>query len=109
MVLPRQALVATLNTAVALPEMNGAAMAVAEDLDFDMPHFGEESLQVYLCLAKGRLGFGGRLFKAGYKFSRARRNAHAASPAAPGRLEQQGKADLVGKRFGIQRTGEPRL
>ena len=53
-------LVAALQRAVALAEMDGLALAVAEDLDFDMARLLEIFLEIDRVVAEGRLGFGAR-------------------------------------------------
>ena len=53
-------LVAALQRAVALAQMDGVALAVAEHLEFDVARLGEILLQIDAVVAEGGLGLGAR-------------------------------------------------
>jgi hypothetical protein len=57
-------LVAPLERAVALAQMDRVALAVAEDLDLDVPRRGEVLLDVDLVVAEGGLGLDRAVWKA---------------------------------------------
>ena len=77
-------LVAALQRAIAVAEMNGLAVAVAQNLDFDMARLFEIFFKIDRVVAKGRLGLGPRRFERRGKLLRGAGNFHAA-PAAAGR------------------------
>jgi len=90
--------VAALQRAVALAEMDGTALAVAEHLDLDMARALEIFFQVDGVVAEGRLGLGAGGRQRGGEFVLAVRDLHAAAAAAGGGLDQDRKADLAGDR-----------
>ncbi len=54
-----------LDAAVAFPEVAGIAVAVAEDLDLDVPDLAEEALKIHIAPPERRLRFGDRLWELG--------------------------------------------
>src|SRR5713226_5779609 len=89
-------LVAALQRAVALAEMNGAAAAVAEHLDFNVARRFEILLKIDRIVAECRLRFGAGGRERSRKIGLAASDLHAA-PAAAGRgLHQHREADLAG-------------
>src|SRR5207248_9278079 len=86
-------LMAPLQRAVALAEMNGPAAAISHDLDFDMTRAGEVFLEIDITIAERRLRFrlGGlnRVFKLAF----AMRDLHATTAAAGCRLDERRIAD----------------
>ncbi len=76
--------------------MDGAAVAVAEDLDLDVAGLGEVLLEVERVVAES-----GRRFTAGgsdraRQFARSAHDLHAAAAAAGRRLDQHRVADVAG-------------
>ena len=90
-------LVAALQRAVALAEMDGAAMAVAEHLDLDVARPLEVFLEIDRVVAEGGLRFGPRGGERVRQFVGGLRDLHAA-PAAAGRcLDQHREADRLAR------------
>ena len=89
-------LMAPLQGAVALAEMDRIALAVAENLDLDVARLGEIFLDVDLVVAEGGLGFGARRRRARAEVGRRVRDLHAASAAAGRRLDQHREAHRLG-------------
>ncbi len=89
-------LVAALQRAIALAEMDGLALAVAQHLDFDVARLLQIFLDIDGVVAEGGLGFAARGRQRGGKFGRAARDLHAAPAAAGGSLDQHRIADLAG-------------
>ena len=87
-------LVPALQRAIALAQMDGMALAVAEDLKLDMARLLEIFLKVDGIVAEGgpRLGTGGR--ESVREVGRRLRNLHAAAAAAGGCLDQHRIADF---------------
>ena len=90
-------LVAPLDRAVALAEVDAVALAVEQDLDLDVPGAFEESLEDQsvvveggLCLASG----GGEVRREAVGEAN---RAHALAAATGRRLDQQGIADALGR------------
>ena len=84
--------------------MQNVAVAVAQDLDFDMPGAAHEALDENGIVAEGGSGFAARLFQPAFEIGRLIDYAHAAAAAAEGRLDDQREADLrrhLGRLFGI--------
>ncbi len=94
-------LVAPLGRAVALVEVHGVAVLVAQHLHLDVARGFEELLDVDGAVAEGRLGLGGRGLHARAERGLVVDDAHA-SPAAAGRgLHDDRVADLVGEFDGL--------
>ncbi len=89
-------LVAALQRAVALAEMHGPALAVAEHLHLDMARAREIFLQIDGVVAEGFSGFGARHRHRALKIGDALRHLHAAPAAAGDRLDQHRIADVGG-------------
>src|SRR5262249_50964247 len=89
-------LVAALQRAVALAQVNRLALAVAKDLDFDMTRSLEIFLDVDGIVTEGGLGFGACRRQSEGKFARIARDFHAAATAAGRRLDQNGIPDVAG-------------
>ncbi len=88
-------LVPALQRAVALAEVDGVALAVAEHLDFDVARPREIFLEVDGVVAEGGLGLGARSCKRLRQTLGRLSDLHAASTAAGGRLDQHRKADRL--------------
>ena len=89
-------LVAALDRAFALAEIDHIAVLVAEHLDFDVAGIDDEFLDEDAIVAEGRFGLGlGELESLGH-FGLRMRDPHALAAAAGGRLDHHGIADLVG-------------
>ena len=87
-------LVAALQRAVALAEMDGVALAVAEHLDLDVARTRQIFLQIDRIVAERGLGLGAR---GGERLGQSLRrlgDLHAAAAAAGRRLDQHREADL---------------
>ena len=89
-------LVAALQRAVALAEMDGVAAAVAQHLDLDVARALQIFFQIDRVVAERGLGLGAGGGERGRKLVLEMRDLHAAAAAAGGRLHQHRKADLAG-------------
>ena len=89
-------LVAPLDRAFALAEMDDIAVLVAEHLDLDMPRLLDIFLDEHAVVAEARLGLGLRRVEAFLHLLAAIGDAHALAAAAGGRLDHHRIADLVG-------------
>ena len=87
-------LVTALERAVALAEMDGVALAVAQHLDFDVAGLFEVFLDIDCVVAEGGFRLGSRRLKGVNEVRLGPRHLHAASAAAGGRLDDDGIADL---------------
>ena len=90
-------LVAALQRAVALAEMDGAALAVAQHLDLDVAGTLEILLEIDGVVTECGLGLGARGRERHREISFAVRDLHAAPAATGRRLHQHGKADAGGR------------
>ena len=91
-----QLLVPALNRALALAHVDDGAVRVAEQLDLDVARRRQVLLEVDRRVAEGTLGFGARDQDRVGEVLRVARDAHAAPPAARGRLDDDRVADLLG-------------
>ncbi len=89
-------LVAALDGAVALVEVEQRAVLVAEDLHLDMPRLEDQLLQIALAVAEGGLGLRAALADLRLQLVRPVDGPHPAPAPAPGRLEHQRVAHLLG-------------
>ena len=99
-------LVAALQRAVALAEVDGTALAVAEDLDLDVARGGEVLLEVDLVVAEGGLGLGAGGLERRLHFVGVARELHAAAAAAGGRLDDDRVAEGLGDLAGLVEGGD---
>ncbi len=90
-------LVAALDRAVALEEMDHITMRVTQNLALDVAGALDELFQIDFVLAEGGLGFTLAFVHFTQQLLGSRSRAHAATAAAPGRLEHDGIADLFGQ------------
>ena len=89
-------LVAALDRAFALAEMNDVAMLVAQDLDFDMARIDDEFLDEHAVVAEGGFGLGTRARKTLGHLGLGMRDPHALAAAARRCLDHDRISDLVG-------------
>ncbi len=96
-----QLLVAALHGAVALPEVEGVAVQVGDDLDLDVAGLLDVFLQVDLGTAESGFGLGLGLLQGRFQGQFVQGHAHA--PPAPARrgLDQHGKTEPLGQRQGL--------
>ena len=80
----------SLQRTIALADMHGIAVAVAEHLDFDVARLLEIFLQIHRIVAECRLGLFARRRQARSNFVVQAGDLHAASAAACRRLQQHG-------------------
>ena len=73
-------LVAPLNGAVALKQVDESAVLVAEELDFDVPGAADELFEEHVRDAEGRAGFAPSLVQGVVEFVGRQGDAHAAPP-----------------------------
>ena len=90
-------LVAALERAVALAEVDRVALAVAEHLEFDVARVGEIFFHVDGVVAEGRAGFGRRLAHQAFELVFGLDHLHPAPAAARCGLDQDRIADLAGE------------
>ena len=86
-----------LQGAVALEEMQDVAVAIAEELHFDVSRPVEVLLQIDAAVLEGRFGLGPRGGDAGNERGRVAGDAHAFPAAAGRRLDEHRVADFLGK------------
>ncbi len=91
-----QLLMAALHGAVALPEMDGVAVVVGQDLHFDVPAEFDVFFDVDGGVLEGVFGFGLGLLEAGLEGDVVVGDAHPAAAAAGGGFDDDGIADLAG-------------
>ncbi len=99
-------LMAALHGAIALVEMEDVAVAIAEDLDFDVAGAADVAFEEDGVIAEGGFGFAAGLFETAGEIGGAVDDAHAASAAAEGRFDDQRKADLGGGALGLFGGGD---
>ena len=87
-------LVAALDGAVALEQVDQVAVGVAQQLDLDVPRAADQLLEVDLVLAEGGLGLAPRREHGIQQLLLAVDRPHATTAAAPGGLEHHRVADL---------------
>ncbi len=85
-----------LQRAIAFAEMNGLAVSVAQNLDFDMARLFKKFFEIDRIIAESGLGLGPRRFDRGGKIMRRARDFHAASAAARRRLYKNRKTQRPG-------------
>ena len=88
-------LMAALQRAIAFAEMDRAAAAVAEHLDFDVARLLQVFLEIDRRIAERRFGFVGSGRERQHQVVGGLRDLHAASAAARGRLDQHRKANRL--------------
>ena len=88
-------LIAALDRAFALAEMNDIAVLVAEHLDFDVARVDDEFLDEHLLVAEGRFRLRASARKSLSYLGLRTRNSHAFSAAARGGLDHHGVANFV--------------
>src|SRR5947207_5428998 len=88
-------LMAALQRAVALAEVDGAALAVAKHLDFDVARPLEIFFEIDRIVPERDLGFGPRARQRQGQFGFGAHDLHAASAAAGGRLDQHRKTNIA--------------
>ncbi len=88
-------LVPALHRAVALAEVDGIALAVGQDLEFDVPRLLQVLLHVDDIVIEGRAGFGLGHGNCGNQRRLGVHDTHAAAAAAAGCLDDDGVADLA--------------
>src|SRR5262249_15780696 len=86
-------LVAALDAAVALAEMDPAAIAVDRHLDLDVPGLVEPALEVQRVVAERGPRLGAADVQGGLELARGADHPHALAPAAGRRLDQDRVAD----------------
>src|SRR4051812_6111482 len=89
-----QLLMAALDRALALAEMDDRSEVIAEDLELDVARRFDVFLDVHVGDAERRLGLALRGLDRVRQFARGADNAHAAAAAAGGRLDDHREADL---------------
>ena len=99
-------LVAPLDRAVPLVQVDDPAVLVAQELDLDVLGPGDEALEEDVGAAEGRLRLGLGLLEAGEQVGLVVDDPHAAAAAAVGRLDDQGEADLRGGLAGGGRVSQ---
>src|SRR5579863_3817599 len=92
-------LIAALDRAFALAEIDDIAVLVAENLDFDVARIGDELLDEHAVVAEARFRLGAGARKSFLEFGAAVGDAHTLAAAARRRLDHHRIADLVGDLF----------
>src|SRR3546814_10368769 len=88
-------LMASLRRTVALEEVHGVAVVVAEDLHLDMARRRQAALQQDMLVAERGLGLAARRLQRFEEIVLARPHSHALAAAAGGSLDHQRVADLL--------------
>ena len=99
-------LVAALDGAIALVEVDDVSVLVAEDLHFDVFGALDVALEEDGVVSEGILRFFLGFFEAGLELGRFFDDAHAATAATEGGFDDEGKADLMRYREGLVRVGD---
>ena len=99
-------LVAALDRAVALAEVDAVAVAVDRDLDLDMAVLVQPLLEVQRVVAEGRLGLASADAEHRFELARRAHHAHAFAPATGRRLDEDRVADPVGLAQRVQVVAE---
>ena len=89
-------LMPALQRAIALEQVHGTAVAIAEHLDLDVPRRGYVLLDQDLAVAERRLRFPDCRLQRGFEFDGFLDAPHAPAAAARHRLDQHRIADLLG-------------
>ena len=87
-------LMAALDRAFALAEVDRVAVAVGEHLDLDVARLAHELLEEHAIVAEGRARLAARALDAGAQIALVERHAHALAAPARGRLDHHRVADL---------------
>ena len=95
-------LVAALDRAIPLVQVEHVSMPISEHLHFDVLGARNVFLEEHRRISKGALGFPLRLIEQGIQVAGLAHDAHAAPPAAKRRLDDQRESDL---RRDLQRVG----
>jgi len=82
------------------------ALAVADDLDLDVPGAVDEALDEHGAVAEGGLGLGGGRLEEGDEVLLLAHHAHALAAAAHGRLHDDGQAELRDEVRQLLRVGD---
>ncbi len=96
----------TLQRAFAFAERPHFPFSVGEDLKLDVLRALDEFFQVHVGISKSRFGFATRGEKARFHFVFVTNDAHAASAAAAGRFQDDGKSDALGFFDRVRRIAE---
>ena len=88
-------LMAALHGAIALVEMEDVAVAVAQDLHFDVAGAADEALQEDGVVAEGGAGFAAGFLQAAGEIGGFLDHAHAAAAAAEGGFDDEREADFA--------------
>ena len=99
-------LVAALDGAVALEQMDEVAVLVAEELDLDVAGVRDEALEEHIADTEGATGLAAGLVEGVVELFRRLGNAHAAPAAAHGGLDDDGVAELRGDAVGLLVGGD---
>src|SRR5208282_2996278 len=89
-------LVAALDRALALAEINNVAVLVAQHLDFDVARIGDEFFDEDAIIAEARFRLGARAGKVFRHLAFGEGDTHAFAAAAGGRLDHHRVTDLLG-------------
>ena len=100
-------LVAALGRAVALKQMHGGAVGIAEDLEFDMARAFDQFFEVDLGCAKTAVGHRARTLHGTQQFAFIFSRQHSDAAPAARRLHQHRKADFArGGEYGLVVVGQ---
>src|SRR5690606_4789291 len=102
-------LMAPLEGAVALAQMDGAALAVPENLDLDVARLFEKLLDINRIVAEGGLCLGPGGLERVNEVRLAAGDLHAAPATAGGRLDDARIADLLRDALGLVHVGDAAL
>src|ERR1700678_4406630 len=98
---------APLYGALALAQVDHVAVAVAENLDFDVPRPLDQLLYIHLGIAEGAGGFARRIAMRGFQVGFAIDAAHALAPAARHGFQQHRVAVRTSELAGFRKSGPP--
>ena len=90
-------LVAPLHRAIALVQVHGVAVQVAQDLHFHMARAADEFFEIHLVVAKGGQRFAARGFQRAFQLGSRFDHAHAAPTAAPAGLQHHRETNAFGQ------------
>lgn len=89
-------LMAALDTAIALVEVDDVAVFVGDDLDLDVLGAADEAFEEDGIVAEGGTGFAPGFFEFAFEFFGGVDDAHASATATEGGLDDEGEADGLG-------------
>mmetsp|Transcript_2631 Transcript_2631/g.5507 ORF Transcript_2631/g.5507 Transcript_2631/m.5507 type:complete len:240 (+) Transcript_2631:2607-3326(+) len=99
-------LVAALNGAITLPQVDDVALAVTDNLDLNVARSSDETLDEHRAIAEGGFGLGGSRLEERDQIVHLPHNTHALAAAAHGSLDDDWETHLVDEVDRLLRLGD---